>query len=69
MMVLLRIYSIQKRWRAQKNNKYIVVCVDARGARVQSIIERDGAVDELPEHCFSHIEKEKMNARSDKHTG
>tara|TARA_R100000030_G_scaffold100377_1_gene93259 strand:+ start:1320 stop:1451 length:132 start_codon:yes stop_codon:yes gene_type:complete len=43
--------------------------VDARGARVQSIIERDGAVDELPEHCFSHMKKEKMNARSDKHTG
>ena len=57
MMVLLRIYSIQKRWRAQKNNKYIVVCVDARGARVQSIIERDGAVDELPEHCFFTHEK------------
>jgi len=43
--------------------------VGARGARVQSIIERDGAVDELPEHCFAHMKKEKMNARSDKHTG
>ena len=69
MTVHQKTYLIQKRWRTQKSNRNIVVCVGARGARVQSIIERDGAVDELPEHCFAHMKKEKMNARSDKHTG